>query len=108
MKRTDTAATSALRPTPYSSFSAASAWEAAVKISQGKLKLPEAFGADLEAFGVERLPVTFARAKGVIDLPWHHRDPVDRLLIAQAKLENLAVVAADAVFARYGIRVIAA
>jgi PIN domain nuclease of toxin-antitoxin system len=86
--------------------SAASAWEAAIKVSTGKLKLPEAFEAAASAGGIERIPVTFEHARGVADLPWHHRDPFDRLLIAIAKTEGLVVVTADAIFARYDVHVI--
>jgi PIN domain nuclease of toxin-antitoxin system len=86
--------------------SAASAWEAAIKISQGKLKLPEPFDVAAEASGVERIPVTFEHAKGVIGLPWHHRDPFDRVLIATARAEGLGIVTADAIFARYDVPVV--
>jgi PIN domain nuclease of toxin-antitoxin system len=86
--------------------SAASAWEAAIKISQGKLKLPEPFAAAAEASGVERIPVTFEHAQGVIGLPWPHRDPVDRVLIATARAERLSIMTADAIFARYDVPVV--
>lgn len=88
--------------------SAASAWEAAIKISKGKLKLPEPFARGAEESGFGRLAVTFEHAQGVIDLPWHHRDPFDRILIAQARLEGLRIVTADSVFSAYGVPVIAA
>lgn len=88
--------------------SAASAWEAAIKLSKGKLKLPESFTRGAEASGFSRLPVTFEHAQGVIDLPWHHRDPFDRILVAQAKAEGLTIVTADAIFAAYGVPVVAA
>jgi len=86
--------------------SAVSAWESSIKISQGKLKLPEPFDAATEASGFERIPITFEHAKGVIGLPWHHRDPFDRLLIATAIAEGLSIMTADAIFARYDVPVV--
>lgn len=87
--------------------SAASAWEAAIKISKGKLKLPEPFEQGAKESGFGHLAITFDHAQGVIDLPWLHRDPFDRMLIAQARFEGLTIVTADGIFSAYGIPVIA-
>lgn len=87
--------------------SVASAWEVAIKIGLGRLRLPERFEAGVEASGFEKLSVTFAHAEAVSDLPHHHRDPFDRLLIAQARLEQLELVSHDARLARYDVQVLA-
>jgi len=88
--------------------SAASAWEIAIKASIGKLTLardarrflPE----ELAANGFEPLPVTVTHSARVAGLPFHHRDPFDRLLAAQALEERVAIVSADAVFGKYGVK----
>ena len=93
-------------------LSAASAWEMAIKVSIGKLDLPE----PVETYvptrmarqGITPLPVTHAHALKVSTLPPHHRDPFDRLLVAQAMVERLPLLTADPVFARYGIDLISA
>ncbi len=58
------------------------------------------------ALGATHLPVTMDHALGVGELPLHHRDPFDRLLIAQARSEGLAIVTADRAFSRYDVEVI--
>jgi PIN domain nuclease of toxin-antitoxin system len=85
--------------------SAASAWEIAVKASLGKLDAPDDIADVIVAEGFAWLPVEAAHAWRVRDLPTHHRDPFDRLLVAQALTEGLPVVTADARFADYGVRV---
>jgi PIN domain nuclease of toxin-antitoxin system len=88
--------------------SAASVWEIAIKASLGRLELPE----DLESFLLEAmeaeallpLPVTLAHAAMVRGLPWHHKDPFDRLLVAQALREGLALVSQDRLLDAYGVR----
>jgi PIN domain nuclease of toxin-antitoxin system len=91
-------------------LSAASSWEIAIKHSLGKLPLPE----PLEAFvssrmardGIAALPVQHVHALRVATLPLHHRDPFDRLLIAQAQVEGIPIMTADPVFHRYAVEVI--
>jgi PIN domain nuclease of toxin-antitoxin system len=91
-------------------LSAVSGWEIAIKAKLGRLQLPD----HLEPFiedqmvlnGVESLPVQMAHALYVYRLPSHHRDPFDRMLIAQAKLEGLPILTADAQIARYSIKTI--
>lgn len=75
--------------------SAASAWEAAIKASLGRLDLPDPFELGVSASGFERLPIHFAHAEAVGRLAHHHRDPFDRLLIAQAQVEGLTFVTHD-------------
>ena len=83
--------------------SAASVWEVAIKRALGKLPVPHTvFDRAVEA-GCTALPVTWAHARAVEALPFHHHDPFDRLLIAQARVEGLTLVSADRVFARYDV-----
>ncbi len=87
-------------------------WEIGIKWRLGKLALPEhpvQWTARLvREFGASVLPVSLAHVSGVADLPSHHRDPFDRLLIAQAQIERHTVVTADEVFSRYAVDVVAA
>lgn len=82
--------------------SAVSLWEIWLKASLGKLRLPAHFEARLAAESFENLPLTAAQTRQVASLPWHHRDPFDRMLIAQAKLEDLIFLTADDVVPLYG------
>jgi PIN domain nuclease of toxin-antitoxin system len=86
--------------------SAASEWEAAIKVGLGRLTIPGPLEPAVEDSGFEKLPITFAHAAAVTRLPPHHRDPFDRMLIAQAQVEGLAVVTHDARFEAYGVQVI--
>ena len=93
-------------------LSAASAWEIAIKYSLGKLRLPEPptryVPSRLNATGTTALPIEHSHALHVATLPPHHRDPFDRLLIAQAQLEDLPILTADPLFARYNVTTITA
>lgn len=93
-------------------LSAASAWEIAIKYGRGKLALPEPprdyVPARMRRDDVSGLPVTHAHALHVATLPHHHRDPFDRLLIAQAQLERVPLVTADQLIARYDVEVLPA
>jgi len=88
-------------------FSAASAWEIAIKHALGKLTLPEppdAFVPRLMAqLGITPLPVLHRHALHVATLPPRHRDPFDRLLVAQAQLEELPILTADRGFGLYDV-----
>lgn len=88
-------------------FSAASSWEIALKFSRGKLEVPESptsyVPRVLREFGVRTMDVTSAHALAVIDLPWHHRDPFDRILVAQARLEKLTLATADDALEGYDV-----
>jgi PIN domain nuclease of toxin-antitoxin system len=84
-------------------FSAAVTWEVRVKQAIGKLGEVDSFDLFDEA-GATMLPITHAHAETAAALPPHHRDPFDRLLIAQARLEDAVIVTADPVFAAYDVR----
>jgi PIN domain nuclease of toxin-antitoxin system len=91
-------------------FSIASCWELAIKLSLGKLRLTQR----LERFIPEQLTrngfvllgVELRHVLRVADLPFHHRDPFDRVLVAQALQDQLAIVSADRVFRKYGVTVV--
>jgi PIN domain nuclease of toxin-antitoxin system len=90
-------------------LSAASSWEIAIKVALGKLSLPEPPGKyiprRMAALGVLGLPVEHVHALKTFDLPTHHRDPFDRILIAQAQTESLTLLTADRVFRAYDVAV---
>jgi len=87
--------------------SAVSAWEISMKEAAGRLRLPtsgEAWLADpRHRRDVTELPITFAHAIRAGALPPHHRDPFDRMLVAQAQLEGLVLVSADRKLAAYDV-----
>ena len=86
-------------------FSAASYWEMCFKISTGKLKLrsgwQNALQQELRHNGIRWMPLEPYHMEGVIALPWHHRDPFDRMLIAQAQAEGMHILTADEHFPAY-------
>lgn len=86
--------------------SVASLWEIAIKSGLGKLQAPDDLPERVEQLGFELLAVTPEHAWRVRSLPSHHRDPFDRLLIAQAQLERLPIVTADAAVDAYDVDVI--
>jgi PIN domain nuclease of toxin-antitoxin system len=92
--------------------STVSAWEIAVKQSLGKLELAQPAERWLPRVitrsGIDILPVDMAAALRVRALPWHHRDPFDRLLAAHALTEGLTLATRDAVFSAYGVAVLPA
>ena len=88
--------------------SAASVWEIRIKEGLGKLEIPPDFRQTLDRQPFEPLPVTDAHAHGIADLPMHHRDPFDRILVAQAKCEGLTLVSRDGHLRRYGIPLVEA
>jgi PIN domain nuclease of toxin-antitoxin system len=88
--------------------SAASAWEVAIKIGLGRLRPKRTVEQAAGESGFLELPVTIRHAQRVAFLPDHHRDPFDRLLVAQAELEELTLVSRDPVFERYRVKTIAA
>lgn len=81
-------------------------WDVAIKRRLGKLDAPANLLARLEQAGVELLPITARHADRVGELPLHHRDPFNRLLIAQAECADLALVSANGQLKRYGVKVI--
>ena len=89
-------------------FSAASAWELELKAAKGKLVLPEDWLGAARATGFLELPVTAAQARASARLPWHHGDPFDRLLVAQAADHGLAIVTRDPLILPYAVPTISA
>ena len=88
--------------------SAASAWEIEIKVRIGKMSLPRNPALYVprraRASNILSLPITEEHALAVAELPMEHSDPFDRMLTAQAQLENLTIVTADSVFERYDVR----
>lgn len=89
-------------------LSAGSVWEIAIKISLGKFHLTQepfaSFLSDqMTANGIELLPITIGHAAKLTALPFHHRDPFDRLLIAQAKTEQIPIISRDEALDKYDI-----
>jgi PIN domain nuclease of toxin-antitoxin system len=108
----DTRLTAAVRPLiedPASAvfISSASLWETAIKISTGKLLLSQPFETlipqQIALNDIALLDIEISHLSRVTGLPFHHRDPFDRLLIAQAMAEGLPIVSADHVFDAYGV-----
>ncbi len=88
--------------------SAASIWEIAIKIALGKLALGTSLAELLERHRFTELPVTARHAAAVAELPHHHGDPFDRLLIAQAYLESFVLVTADRRMSAYNVPMVLA
>lgn len=86
--------------------SAASAWEARIKASLGRLDLPDTVESGVLASGFERLFITFSHAERAASLPPHHRDPFDRMLVAQAQAEGLTLVTHDRLLEPYQVEII--
>ena len=82
--------------------SAVSLWEIRLKQSLGKLQLPADFEERLAGESFESLPLLADHAREVASMPWHHRDPFDRMLIAQAQAAGLTFVTADQIAVLYG------
>jgi PIN domain nuclease of toxin-antitoxin system len=91
-------------------LSVASAWEMTIKVQSGKLGLPAATAvyipARLNHYGIEALPVTLEHVLAASTLPGHHRDPFDRMLIAQGQVERLAIVTHDPQVRKYAVETI--
>lgn len=86
--------------------SAVNIWELSIKVSLGKLKLPKTvkeIAAELRSGGVTFIQISDEHAMATEALPWHHRDPFDRMLIAQTRQEGLTLVARDDVFDQYDV-----
>ena len=93
-------------------LSAASAWEISIKYGLGRLRLPEPpvsyVPSRATTLGVLTLPIGQHHALHVASLPPHHRDPFDRMLVAQAQIEDLPVLTADPIFSSYDVTAIRA
>ena len=88
-------------------LSPASYWEIAIKISIGKYQFPGPYelwmNDQLLTNTIEILPITIAHTATVIKLPFHHKDPFDRLLIAQSIAENISIISTDGIFDSYAV-----
>ncbi|MFQ5479565.1 MAG: type II toxin-antitoxin system VapC family toxin [Candidatus Binatia bacterium] len=99
-------ATRAIAEAEFVFVSAASAWEAAIKMRLGRLEIPEPIAAGVRDSGFEQLPIRFSHAETAGSLPEHHRDPFDRMLLAQALIEGLTLVTADRRMEPYGVPIL--
>jgi PIN domain nuclease of toxin-antitoxin system len=80
-----------------------SLWEIAIKESLGKLAIDGDIAAEVVSRGIPLIGVNLAHVETVRRLPFHHRDPFDRMLIAQAQVENLTILTSDGNFAAYAV-----
>ncbi len=91
-------------------LSAVTSWEVAIKAASGKLHLPEPpdlyVPRRMASQGLRPLAVSHQHALAVFALPAHHRDPFDRLLIAQAQVEDMTLISADSMFDRYPVQLL--
>lgn len=94
------------RPDAQLVVSTVSVWEIAIKRSIGKLNAPDDVIERIGEAGAQMLTITPRHAHATGELPLHHRDPFDRLLIAQAQLEGCAIVSGDSAFPAYDVPII--
>jgi len=91
-------------------LSVASIWEMGIKVAIGKLPLPEPIdnyiSTRMAQLGARSLEITASHALRAAVLPLHHRDPFDRMLIAQAQIEGMTLVSADAIFNQYEVSIL--
>ena len=99
-----------LNPNNALYLSVASYWEICIKVGLGKMQLAEdwveVFEREMRVNDIHWLPIDPRHCREVITLPHHHRDPFDRLLVAQARLEGLTLLSADPNFGRYDVAVV--
>jgi PIN domain nuclease of toxin-antitoxin system len=88
--------------------SAVSGWEIALKASLGRLRPSRTVAQAMADSHFEELPLRLRHAESLATLPWHHRDPFDRMLIAQAMSERLSLVTRDRAFSKYDVALIGA
>jgi PIN domain nuclease of toxin-antitoxin system len=86
--------------------SAATAWELGIKVATGKLTTSDSIDAIAERFGFIELPITLAHGQRAAALPMLHKDPFDRMLVAQAVSEQMVLVTVDERLAGYGVAVL--
>lgn len=91
-------------------FSAASLWEICIKKSLGKISLKDGWfqtiQAEMETNTIQWLPIEMTHCAEVTELPFHHRDPFDRMLIAQAIVEEMKLLSRDSTLSNYAIELI--
>jgi PIN domain nuclease of toxin-antitoxin system len=98
-----------LSPNVERCVSSVTLWEIAVKVHIGKLEMPldrEYYLEHIKALKADTLPVEFRHSLALLSLPLHHRDPFDRLLIAQAKEEHLTLLTRDEAFREYSVETV--
>ncbi len=88
------------------SVSAVSVWEIAIKRSLGRLEIENGWDRTLMGLDFNQMPITAEHAAGCEGLPWHHRDPFDRMLVAQAISEQQTIVSADRSLGAYEVEVL--
>jgi PIN domain nuclease of toxin-antitoxin system len=86
--------------------SAVTAWEIAIKSALGKMTAKASVAKAIADYAFKELPISVAHADAVRGLPAHHRDPFDRMLVAQAMVEDLVIVSADPLVRRYRVAVV--
>ncbi len=86
--------------------SAATAWEVAIKVALGRLRIPDTVEAGVIDSGFEKLPIQFSHAETAARLPRHHNDPFDRMLVAQAQVEGLTLVTHDRRMEPYAVEIL--
>jgi len=102
-ERLDPRVAAAIESADLVAVSAASAWEIAIKVALGRLEIPGSVADAVRESGFIELPVGFSHAEAAGALPAHHRDPFDRMLVAQAMVERLTLVTSDQRMEPYGI-----
>lgn len=103
-KRIDASAREAIADPSHQVFvSAVSGWEIAIKKAKGRLTAPDGLAVVVEERGLEHLPLTFEHAERTATLPPHHRDPFDRMIVAQAQAAGLVLVTRDARIPLYDV-----
>jgi PIN domain nuclease of toxin-antitoxin system len=105
-ERLSAAAVQRLESAPLVYLSAVTAWELSIKQSLGTLTLARPVSDLIHTHGFTELPVTIRHGEAVRNLPLHHRDPFDRLLVAQALVEGLILVTSDKKLAHYGVPIL--
>jgi len=88
-------------------ISMASIWELALKVSIGKLKIkklfPDLIPNQLKINDIDLLPIELSHLNKIVNLPFYHRDPFDRLIIAQSLIEQIPIISKEKLFDKYGI-----
>lgn len=106
--RLSSEARNAIRDADLVYVSAVSGWEIAIKTALGRLTTTRSVTQAIEESGFEELPVRVRHTETLASLPPHHRDPFDRMLVAQALTDGLTIVTRDAAFESYRVKLIRA
>jgi len=106
--RLSSEAIAAIRQAEQVYVSAVTGWEIAIKKSIGRLETTRLVAEAVSESGFEELPVRLAHAAYLESLPWHHRDPFDRMLVAQSRAEGLTLVTRDTALEAYDVKILKA